>query len=687
MNAHCIAAADALRCGARVEHPVARLLLIVLAVSLEASLRATTPTFTPTGSLHVARAGHQATLLLDGRVLVTGGHDNAGNAIAPAEIFSAVTGTWSTAASNLTPRMDHAAARLRDGRVLVVGGASSFSSCGPNATAEIYDPSSGEWSRTSDLPIATGSGAIAVTLRDSRVLAAGGGNRCGEIVKTAALFNPSTNTWSTTASMTVPRAFHSAVLLADGRVLVTGGAAAAEIYDPARAEWTAIEGPGTSRSISCGGYAQTFLSILQSGSVLAAGGISGDCASSVGPAVTVDLFDPRESRWSSAGKLEVARGLASVTSLPDGRVLVAGGYTASGTLQSSAEFFDPAVGGWNLNGALSVARGGHTATRLVNGTVLIAGGSDAAGRTAAAEIYIPDIGYETNTHLPARAGFSNRAGRHFLGGGRAIGADAKGRVFVAYPPGTYPVIAEWDLQREPLLAGYVSEFETGLNGIHMMRIDRDDNIWAVDAASNTIVKFDSERRPVLRLGQRDPSMPPGAGLDGPTDLAVDRSGNVFVTDERHARVVKYGASGGFIKSVGSPGQAPREMKAPHSVATDARGRVYVADGNARIQVFDNDLNLLAVYDTVGQPWALCITPGPHQYLYSSSNPDQSDNTKGRTTGEIYKLELDGVVVGRLGRADNPLGNFPTLHMLDCRQENEILATNIRNFIHVIKLRP
>jgi sugar lactone lactonase YvrE len=113
------------------------------------------------------------------------------------------------------------------------------------------------------------------------------------------------------------------------------------------------------------------------------------------------------------------------------------------------------------------------------------------------------------------------------------------------------------------------------------------------------------------------------------------------------------------------------MKTAHSIAADASGRVYVADGNARIQVFDNDLKRLAIYDTVGQPWALCITPGPHQYLYSASNPDQTDTTRG-VTGEIYKLELDGTVVGRID-ASITLGNFRSLHSIDCREENELVA--------------
>lgn len=129
------------------------------------------------------------------------------------------------------------------------------------------------------------------------------------------------------------------------------------------------------------------------------------------------------------------------------------------------------------------------------------------------------------------------------------------------------------------------------------------------------------------------------------------------------------------------------MKTPHSIAADANGHVYVADGgNARIQVFDNNLHLLAMYDTVGYPWAVYITPGPHQYLYSSSNPDKTDVTRGRSTGEVYKLELDGTIVGKFGRSDNAFGAFRT-HSMACRHENEIVAADITDWTGVIRLQP
>jgi hypothetical protein len=143
-------------------------------------------------------------------------------------------------------------------------------------------------------------------------------------------------------------------------------------------------------------------------------------------------------------------------------------------------------------------------------------------------------------------------------------------------------------------------------------------------------------------------------------------------------VVKYDKFGKFIKSVGSRGTAPGQMNTPHGLQVDAKGNVYVADrGNARIQVFDNNLTLRAIYDHVGNPWTLCITPGPHQYLYSSNSyPDSNPAAARDITGEVYKMELDGTVVGRFGKAGKQLKEFSTIHGLDCRNENELWVSEI-----------
>jgi hypothetical protein len=126
------------------------------------------------------------------------------------------------------------------------------------------------------------------------------------------------------------------------------------------------------------------------------------------------------------------------------------------------------------------------------------------------------------------------------------------------------------------------------------------------------------------------------------------------------------------------------------MATDAKGNIYIGDrSNNRIQVFDNNLEFKAIYDQVGAPWAICITPGPHQYLYSSnSNPDSNDSQTMAVTGEIYKMELDGTILGKFGKAGKKPGQFSTVHEIDCRNENELFVSEITSWrVQKIVLHP
>jgi hypothetical protein len=99
-----------------------------------------------------------------------------------------------------------------------------------------------------------------------------------------------------------------------------------------------------------------------------------------------------------------------------------------------------------------------------------------------------------------------------------------------------------------------------------------------------------------------------------------------------------------------------------------------------VQVWDNDLNFKAIYDQVGQPWAVCISPGPHQYLFvSNSVPDNGDSRAAAQTGEIYKMELDGTILGKFGKAGKALKEFSTVHEIDCRNPNELFVSEITDW--------
>jgi 6-bladed beta-propeller protein len=244
---------------------------------------------------------------------------------------------------------------------------------------------------------------------------------------------------------------------------------------------------------------------------------------------------------------------------------------------------------------------------------------------------------------------------------------------------------------------YLREFGMGAYGYafaHAVRVDKDDNVWTVDEGTNTIIKYSPDAKILMVLGKRpDPidqlaAMPGTAPYSGanrpysfhrPTDIGWDPQGNIFVTDGyTDSRVVKYDKTGRFIKSVGTRGNGPLQFSTPHGMVVDLQGNVYVADrGNSRIIVLDNNLNQKAVYDNVGAPWGLCITTGPHQYLFTSNSfPTGNNFDQAPTTGEVYKMELDGTVLGRFGKAGHGFKEFSSIHTMDCRNPNEVLTAEI-----------
>ena len=161
-------------------------------------------------------------------------------------------------------------------------------------------------------------------------------------------------------------------------------------------------------------------------------------------------------------------------------------------------------------------------------------------------------------------------------------------------------------------------------------------------------------------------------------MAWDSAGNIYVADGYgNARIAKFDKNGKFIKSWGSKGLAPGQFNTIMGIALDSQGNVYVADaGNRRIQVFDTDGTFKTQFLNAGTPSALCITPGTHQYLYSSnSNPvDDID-----INGEIYKMELNGKIVGRFGKAGKLPKEFGTVNAMDCRNDNDFYVGELGNW--------
>ncbi|XXX81196.1 kelch repeat-containing protein [Sorangium sp. So ce134] len=326
--------------------------------------------------LRTARQQHTATLLQDGRVLVAGGEGRdsgalPGNQLDSTEVFDPDSGTWHVVGPMGQVRAGHTATLLQDGRVLVAGGLEDVEGRpGSLDHAELFDPASGTWTFVSPMNTARHR-HTATLLENGKVLVAGGRNQ-GGYLDSAELFDPASETWSHLGPMLAPRYAHTATPLLNGKVLVAGGYGpdgtldGAEVFDPASGGWLPLGPMISARSMHTA-------TLLPDGRVLVAGGFD-----AAGALDSAEVFIPDSGRWLPLGSMHTARIDHTATLLPDGRVLVVGGANIqASTLQPhTVEAFDPSSGTWFRLEPLSLGRYYHTATRLKDGRVLVAGGGD-----------------------------------------------------------------------------------------------------------------------------------------------------------------------------------------------------------------------------------------------------------------------------------------------------------------------
>jgi 6-bladed beta-propeller protein len=360
---------------------------------------------------------------------------------------------------------------------------------------------------------------------------------------------------------------------------------------------------------------------------------------------------------------------------------------------------------------------------LVQGAALLAQGT------------VPELAFDANADLlrtPANI---------YLGEVGGVGRNSQGRIFV-YTRTGHPYATLGDNRTFFRGGSRLFQFDGhgkfmrawgqdvyGFNAAFGLRVDPQDNVWTIDAGANQVVKFDPQGRILLVLGRKPEAIgvrpaqpaaareggagpagaaaaagrgdaagrggdagrgggggrggPPGSGVPGstfsePSDVAWDAMGNIYIADGVGTtnRIAKYDKDGRFIRHWGSTGTEPGQFNGVKALAIDRQGNVYAADmRNKRIQVFDADGKFTNQFGNVGTPIALCITTGPTQYLYVSHAGDDV----GMDDAAIYKVALDGRIVGRFGEAGKLPKQFGIANSIDCRNENELLVGEMTNW--------
>lgn len=414
-----------------------------------------TNTWRATGPLPTARFGHTATTLPDGTVIAIGGWDGADDAplAAAVEAYDPATGTWHAAGSLAAGRWLHTATLLSDGTVLLVGGiGGQLDAAGP-APVERYDPPSGLARPTAPL-LEHRTGHTATLLPDGTVLVTGGWapGSSGPHLATAERYDPRTGTWRPAARMGTARAGHGAALLADGTVLIAGGTAisggeglaSAEVYDPVADRWLA----GGSLPVR-----QDFLRLdaLADGTALALGVDS----------QIVQRYDPVAGAWSVEPERSPLSEVDATALLRDGSLLAIARDAAArfipGTPAAPPAALPPLAGTWQPAGDLADPRWRHSVTALRDGTILVVGGQQGEYRRdtpdpavlRSAELYDPATGAwrRTGDLLTPRAG-------HIAvplpdGGALVFGGDGPGNAPLVSAERYIPAAGNWRIAAAP----------------------------------------------------------------------------------------------------------------------------------------------------------------------------------------------------------------------------------------------
>jgi Galactose oxidase, central domain/Kelch motif len=354
------------------------LLITVLLTGYATSVQATggAGALVLASQMNSPRAAHTASLLPNGKVLMTGGMEREGVILDSAELYDSTTRTFANAGTMTTKRVGHSATVLGNGKVLLVGGFGDTWL----SSAELYDPATNTFAPVGTMS-ARRDGFTATLLTDGRVLIAGGYDRSYQ--NSAEIFDPDTGTFEPTGKMTSARTAHTATLLADGRVLLAGGSdgktvlTSAELYDPASGAFM------RTGDMTTGRYKHAAVRLADGGVLIVGGSDNRDWR---GRYSSTEIYDEATRTFRAGSPMHDSRFKfpAAIVILDSGQVLIGGGFRR-------AEVYDPQLAAFEpVEGQLDADRFYSTATLLPGGEVLIAGGySYDIKATASSWIYQP----------------------------------------------------------------------------------------------------------------------------------------------------------------------------------------------------------------------------------------------------------------------------------------------------------
>ncbi|MDA8132148.1 MAG: Ig-like domain-containing protein, partial [Elusimicrobia bacterium] len=616
--------------------------------------------------MSVPRYMHAATLLRNGKVLVSGGYtDPPVYYPSGAELFDPQTGSFSGAGTMVNPREDHTATLLNDGRVLIAGGFNF----GDVPGAEIYDPALSSFTATGAM-VSPRRFHKATLLANGKVLITGGYNSSGTL-STAELYDPASGTFSATGSMSVPRYYHTSTLLPNGKVLITGGLE----YSP--------------------------------------------------PYSSAELYDPETGTFSPAGGMTAARELHTATLLPDGRVYIAAGR--NGSYLDTAEIYDPGSGIFaSTNSLAGGLRAVHTATQLQDGRILFSGGMYNGSAIATASLYTPPLHPAPGTLTSLAAAPAGYVGALTLswiapGNDGTVGTLGSGSEFyVQYStsygvswstasaqvvvstsgvpagglvssriggldPGATYYLAVWHQDESGNLSGVSNiaasvakpfpavtvtrtlnpdgtwrvNFPTGYSGytFNGLALDATGHMYLTGNVSNGqnvdefVHKYDQSGNLLLAKYYNGAD---NCGESAVTDVAVDRvSGAVYLVGSECMTapssvdlLLKYGADGRMEWKRTQKGTSATEGQGLYAVTVDDQGNVYVGgsvssggDRNSWVAKYGPSGNMLWAsthtfslnYDWVN---SLTLSGG---YVYAAGSADMSSLGQGQN-GTVWKLD-------------------------------------------------